>query len=237
MRWFNDKMEVGFWRNTVLYHNAHSISTFPKTTNFSRCNPRVTRMQQGNRDADYWQWTWIDTALGWWERERDMHPLTVHPDCAADNAVLLYLTHHTARDYVARAPDRGDLASSRRGDKMRHDGRPRLYLSRPCQPVSLRRKFCTGLPGMSVNWGTRAPMIARGLPRRPAERSAGGWRDYITALCTGMLPRVFSQSQRFRTRDSRQRWPCNFLVCRIHSVLMSQNVINHISTQKISNKN
>lgn len=199
------KMEVSSWRNMVLYHNAHSILIFSQNHEFFEMQS-ARHAEQGNRDADYWQWLWIDIALGWWERERDMHPLTMHRDCAADNAVLLYLTHHTARDYVARAPDRGDPAFSRRGCKMRHDGRPRFYLLRPCQPVSLRRKFCTGLPGMSVhiarNWGTRAPMIARGLPRRPAERSAGGWRDYITALCTGMLPRVFSQSQRFRTRFS-----------------------------------
>lgn len=75
--------------------------SFPRTTNFE-----MQSVQQGNPDAGYWQWTWISR---WVERKGEICILTVHPDCAADNVVLLYLTHHTARDYVARAPDRGDL--------------------------------------------------------------------------------------------------------------------------------
>lgn len=130
--------------------------------------------RQLNRDASYWQWTWRYRAEWRWEIS-----LTVHPDFTSDNAAFLYLAHRMARDYVARAPD---VVAIQPG-KMRHDERPRFYLA-ACQPVPPRRKFRTALPGMSVNWGTRAPMIA--LPRSMAER--GGRIDYVTSSYRNAAP-------------------------------------------------
>lgn len=175
---------------------------------------RASRAGQLNRDAGYWQWTWR-VSRGERRDERylsrciQIARVITRPCC----------TWHTVRRERLCCTCAGRRGDSAGVDKMRHDERPRFYLA-ACQPVPPRRKFRTASPGMSVNWGTRAPMIALS-----GYREARCWtlREdrlhyiFVEECCSAF----FSRSRRFRTRDARRDGRLNFFAawhCLSHSI-------------------
>lgn len=162
----------GFWllaRANILYHAMLNPSwSFPRTTNFEmrsvqRRNPRRWLSTK---------WTWIPRVGLMRKKKRRI--LTVHPDCAVDNAVLLCLTHHTTRDYVARGYPTDEVKCDMT------DGRGSISPDANRFPWGENFALdCPGCPRIEVHvrrWSR--------LGYREGRLIAGRMRDYIITLCT-----------------------------------------------------
>lgn len=146
------------------------LDIFPEPR-ISRCNPRsketMKRLTIDNELGQISRWVHEGERLGGgnpFPRERYADLLAVHPDCAVDKRELAVLDiPHTARDYVARAPDRGDAVGQVKCGMT--DGRLSISRANRFSPLAekiLRARIPRDVCELRC---TRAPMIARGLPR------------------------------------------------------------------------